>query len=153
MKTNMILKTLGVAAVMAVSTGAFANGWNGGGPRFGFPDYNNGPVLKESLNLIKNVNDRQDQQLERILGQFYAGRLTQAELRKLMDEQGDIRRMERSFMADGLLNPFEFQKLDDALDAASRRIFKEAHDAQGRPSQGSYGGWNSGYGGYNPWNR
>lgn len=154
MKTKTILKTLGLAAVLAVSAGASANGWNDGGPQYGFPGYNNGPLFKESLNLIKTVNDRQDQQLERILGQFYAGRLTQGEFRKLMDEQGDIRKLERSFMADGVLNRFEFQRLDNALNAANTHIFKEAHDAQGRPSQGYYGGtWNQGQRGYNPWNR
>lgn len=55
-----------------------------------------------------------------------------------MDGQRDIQRMERQFLADGLLSRFEYQKLDAALDAANRRIFKEAHDAQGRPN---YGGW------------
>jgi hypothetical protein len=143
MKTKMILKTLGLAAVMAASTGVFAQGWDNVGPNHGFPDYNNGPAFKESLNLIRNVNDRQDQQLERILARFYEGRLTQPEFRKLMDEQGDIRKMERNFMSDGFLNRFEFQKLDNALEAASKHIFKEAHDGQGRPNQGYYGGgWN-----------
>jgi hypothetical protein len=154
MKTKMILKTLGLAAVMAASTGALAHGWTNDAPRYGFPGYNNGAAFKESLALIKNVNDRQDQQLERILARYYEGRLTQAEFRKLMDEQGDIRKMERSFLVDGVLNRVEFQRLDHALDAASKHIFKEAHDPQGRPSQGYYGGdWNPGQGGHTPWTR
>ena len=151
MKSKMIVQSLGLAAVMAISAGAFAAGYDDS-PRFGFPAYNNGPVFYDSLKLINSVNDRQDQQLERILGRFYQGNLTQPEFRKLMDEQGDIRKMERSFMADGVLNRFEYQRLDTALDAASKHIFQEAHDAQGRPSPATYG-WNSGYGRYNPWNR
>lgn len=154
MKTKMILKTLGLATVMAVSTGAFADGWNDDGPRFGFPGYNNGPAFMQNLGLIQNVNDRQDQQLERILARFYEGRLTQPEFRKLMEEQTDIRSMERSFMADGFLSRHEFQKLDYALDTARKNIFRETHGGHGRPSQGYYGGgWNEGYGGHKPWNR
>jgi len=144
MKTKMILKTLGLAAVMAVSSGAFANGWHDDGPHFGFPGHNNGPAFKQNLELIKNVNDRQDNQLERILDRYYEGRLTQMEFRRLMDEQTDIRKMERSFMADGFLNRFEYQKLDNALDAASKHIFHEAHDSSGKP------GYEYGYG--KPWN-
>ncbi len=150
MKTKMILKTLGLAAVMAVSSGAFADGWNDDGPRFGFPGYNNGPAFKQNLELIKNVNDRQDQQLERILGRYYEGRLTQPEFRKLMDEQTDIRKMERSFMADGFLNRFEYQKLDNALETASRNIFREAHDGNGKPGYGY--GYGKPYNGPAPWN-
>lgn len=152
MKTKMILKTLGLAAVMAVSTVAFADGWNDDGPRFGFPGYNNGPAFKQNLELIKNVNDRQDNQLERILARYYEGRLTQMEFRKLMDEQTDIRKMERSFMADGFLNRHEFQKLDYALDAASKHIFREARDGNGKPGYGYGYGYGKPYNGPAPWN-
>jgi hypothetical protein len=150
MKTKTILKTLGLAVVMAVSTGAFANGWNDDGPHFGFPGYNNGPAFKQSLEMIKNVNVRQDQQLERILDGFYDKRINPVEFRKLMDEQTDIRKMERSFMADGFLNRFEFQKLDNALDSASKHIFVEAHDGQGKPGYGY--GYGKPYNGPAPWN-
>lgn len=150
MKTKMILKTLGLAAVMAASTGAFAYGWDDNGPSRGFPGYNNGPAFKESLNLVKNVNDRQDNQLERILARYYEGRLTQAEFRKLMDEQTDIRKMERSFMADGFLNQFEYQRLDNALETASKHIFVESHDVNGKPGYGY--GYGKPYNGPAPWN-
>lgn len=151
MKTKMILKTLGLAAVMAVSTGAFAHGWDDDGPRFGFPGYNNGPAFKESLELIKNVNNRQDNQLDRILSGFYEKRIDPVEFRKLMDEQNNIRKMERSFMTDGLLSRFEYQKLDNALETASKHIFVEAHDGQGKPGYGY--GYGKPYNGPAPWNR
>lgn len=149
MKTKTILKTLGLAATMAASAGAFANGWHDDGPRFGFAGPH--PAFKESLQMIKDVNDRQDRQLERILARFYEGRLTPAEFRKLMDEQADIRKMERSFMADGFLNRYEFNRLDEALNAASRNIFREAHDANGKPGYGY--GYGKPYYGPAPWNR
>jgi hypothetical protein len=151
MKTKMILQTLGLAAVMAVSTGALAHGWNDDGPRFGFPGHSDSPAFRQSLELIKNVNDRQDRQLERILDGFYDKRINPVEFRKLMDEQTEIRRMERSFMADGFLNRFEFQKLDDALDAASKHIFVDAHDGNDKPGYGY--GYGKPWSGPAPWYR
>lgn len=153
MKTKMIIQSLGLAAVMAVSAGAFAQGYDDGG-RYGYPGYNSGPAFnnhpgfRESLRLINEVNDRQDQQMDRILGGLYDKRINPVEFRKLMDEQRAIRGLERQFLADGFLTRFEYQKLDAALDAASRNIFREGHDAQGRPG---YGGQYDGRDGY--WNR
>lgn len=152
MKTKTMLKTLGLAAVMAVSSGAFANGWNDDGPRFGFPGHDHAPDVQHNLERINNVNDRQDNQLERILARYYEGRLTQPEFRMLMDEQTDIRKMERSFMADGFLNRFEFHKLDHALEVASRNIFREAHDGNGKPGYGHGYGYGKPYFGPAPWN-
>lgn len=142
MKSKKLIQTLGLAAMLGMSAGALA---------YGNDDYrssyNNGhafnkhPVFQESLRLMIEVNERQDKQLDRILNGFYEKRITPQEFRKLMDGQRDIQRMERQFLADGLLSRFEYQKLDAALDAANRRIFKEAHDAQGRPIYygGNYG--------------
>lgn len=145
MKTKTLIQSLGLAAVMAVSAGAFAHdndnyrpGFNNG-PAFN----NNHPVFQESLRLIKEVNGRQDQQADRILNGFYEKRINPQEFRRLMDEQREIRKMERAFLSDGFLTRFEYQKLDVALDIASRNIFKEGHDAQGRPGYGGgYGNWN-----------
>lgn len=151
MKTKMLIKTLGLATVMAVSAGAFANdeyrpNFNQG------PAFHHQPAFQESLRLMNEVNDRQDKQLDRILNGFYERRITPQEFRKLMDEQRDIRRMERAFLSDGVLTRFEYRRLDVALDTASRGIFKEAHDGQGRPGHGH--GYSSGYSsGYGNWNR
>lgn len=110
MKTRKLIQSLGLAAVMAVSAGAFGNDEYR-------PDFNNGPafnshpVFRESL--------------------------------RLMDEQREINRMERAFLADGLLTRFEYRRLDATLDAASRDIFRESRD-------GHHGnGWKQshGYGG------
>lgn len=146
MKTRKLIQSLGLAAVMAVSAGAFGNDeyrpdFNNG------PAFNNHPVFRESLRLMNDVNDRQDRQMDRILNGFYERRINPAEFRRLMDGQREINRMERAFLADGLLTRFEYRRLDAALDAASRDIFREGHDGRRDGYGGGHGGgWNQSYG-------
>jgi hypothetical protein len=149
MNTKNLIQSLGLAALLGVSAGALAHGDEDfrPGPNNG-PAFNH-PAFQEGLRLMKEVNARQDQQTDRILNGLYEKRISPAEFRKLMDEQREIQRMERSFLADGFLNRFEYQRLDAALDNASRNISQESHDAQGRSG---YGGWNNSYG-YGNWNR
>lgn len=150
MKSKIIVQSLGLAAALAASAGAFAFGNDG--PRFGYssgPTFNQHPAFQESLRLMNEVNERQDKQMDRILDGLYEKRINPHEFRKLMDEQRAIRGMERQFLADGFLNRFEYQKLNAALDAAKRNIFQEAHDGQGHHG---HGGWNSGYGDHGGWN-
>lgn len=143
MKSKKLIRTLGMAAVLGMSAGAFAygnddyrSGYNNGHA------FNKHPVFQESLRLMIEVNERQDKQMDRILNGLYEKRITPQEFRKLMDGQRDIQRMERLFLADGLLSRHEYQKLDSALDAANRSIFREKHDAQGRPGYGEgYDNW------------
>jgi hypothetical protein len=149
MKSKMIVQSLGLAAMMAVSAGASAHGNDDYRPGFSGPAINSHPAFQESLRLVNEVNGRQDKQMDRILNGFYEKRINPHEFRRLMDEQRDIRNLERQFLSDGFLTRSEYQKLDAALDASSRSIYREGHDAQGRPA---YGGWNSGYG-YGNWNR
>lgn len=130
MNTRTIVQTLGLAALLGASAGAFA---------YGSEDhraFEQHPAFRESLRLMQEVDERQDRQMERILSGLYEKRITLPEFRRLMDRQRDIRRMERQFLADGLLSRAEYRKLDAALNAASRGIYREAHDAQGRPAYG-----------------
>jgi hypothetical protein len=53
-----------------------------------------------------------------------------------MQEQHEIRAMEHHFAADGLIDAREFQRLDRALDIASRNIKLEKHDRQDRYAYG-----------------
>ena len=149
MNTKKTVQSLCIAAMMAVSSGAFAHGNDDYRVGPNHPTFNAHPVFQESLRLMKEVNDRQDKQLDRILNGFYEKRINPHELRKLMDEQKDIRKMERAFLSDGFLTHFEYQKLDAALDRASRNIFEEKHDAQGRHNPDR---WNNSFG-YGNWSR
>ena len=138
MKTRKIVQSLGLAVALGVSAGAFAHGNEDYRAGYDSPAFNKHPVFQENLRLMIEINARQDKQMERILNGFYERRIRPHEFRSLMDEQRDIRNMERQFLSDGFLNRFEYQKLDAALHNASRSIFKEGHDAQGRPGQGSW---------------
>lgn len=149
MKTTKLIQSLGLAAMMAISAGAFAHERDDNRAGSNGPVFNNHPAFQESLRLMKEVNERQDKQHDRILNGFYEKSINPQELRMLMDEQRDIRNLERQFLADGFLTRFEYQRLDAALDRASRNIFLEKHDAERRPVNG---GWN-GSQGYGNWNR
>lgn len=141
MKTKKPIQTLGLAAVMAMSAGAFGN--DEYRPDFNdAPAFSNHPVFRESLHLMDRVNDRQDRQMDRILNGFYEGRINPAEFRRLMNGQREINRMERAFLSDGLLTRFEYRRLNGALDTASRDISREARD--GHHSYGN--GWKQSYG-------
>jgi len=70
--------------------------------------------------------------MERIQAGLRNGALTRNEYRTLMQEQAAIRDMERRFRADGRIDAREYQRLDHALDVASRNIRHERHDRQAR---------------------
>lgn len=92
---------------------------------------------------LAEINQRQAKQQDRIHNGMDNHGLTQREFRSLMAEQQRIRSWERSFTADGFLSKYEFQKLDLALDTASRNIRAEKRDHQSR---------DSGYGNYRYYN-
>jgi hypothetical protein len=134
MKSNLMKKTLGALALaslglMAASAQA---GWD-------HPGYGN-PGFQQSEAFSQQVNTRQDRQMERIQHGMRTGELTRAEFHELMDQQYQIRVMERHFRADGVLDAHEFQRIDRALDLASRNIQVEKHDRQARQAYG-----------HNPW--
>lgn len=144
MKNTLINTTLSVVALATMalaSTGAqadydtrqaYGQTWNERGhqPR---------QAQRASQERLAQINARQAEQQDRIQGGMRNRALTRGEFRALMAEQQRIRYMEREFTADGFLSPFEFQKLDRALDMANRNIRLEKHDRQTR---------NSGYNNY-----
>jgi hypothetical protein len=77
-----------------------------------------------------SVDARQQRQHERILQGMRSGALTPHEVHQLMRDQMEIRHMERRFLADGRIDRDEWQRLDKALDEASRNIREEKHDRQ-----------------------
>jgi len=124
-KTLIALLTFGALGLAA--SGAQA-GWNhhGYGPGHAFQAY------KQSQLFGQEINARQNRQMERIHAGMRQGELTRFEFRRLMQEQHEIRAMEHHFAADGLIDAREFQRLDRALDIASRNIKEEKHDRQDR---------------------
>lgn len=118
MKSTTFKKTFSILALGILgfaASGAHA-GW-GGGP---FPQRGFGP----------EIDQRQAEQMAHIQAGLRSGVLTQGEYRALMREQDAIRDMERRFRAAGRIDAREYQRLDQALNAASRNIRYETHDRQ-----------------------
>jgi len=120
MKSTTFKKTFSILALGILgfaASGAHA-GW-GGGP---FPQRGFG----------QEIDQRQAQQMERIQAGLRSGALTQREYHALMREQDAIRDMERRFRADGRIDAREYQRLDHALDVASRNSRHERQYRQAR---------------------
>ena len=83
-----------------------------------------------------NIDVRQARQAKRIQQGIRSGELTPREVAKLREQQDYIRKLERKAERDGKITWAERQRLRAALDAASRSIYKEKHDAQDRDRVG-----------------
>lgn len=75
---------------------------------------------------------RQVIQQARITQGVVSGELSPAEAKKLRRQQRHIRRVERRAQVDGVVSPREEAKLERKQDRASRRIYRQKHDAQKR---------------------
>jgi hypothetical protein len=126
MKHILMKSGLGMLALGLAATGAQAS-WDRG-------DHGHQHVYlqQQSRAYSQQIDARQDRQAARIRDAVRVGDLTRFEFRTLMDEQHEIRAMERHFRADGIIYPREFQRIDHALDSASRNIRMEANDRQAR---------------------
>ena len=78
------------------------------------------------------VNDRQHNQHDRIAQGVRSGELTKDEAKGLRAEQRSIRQDERSYKSDGMLTKDERKDLHQDLNASSRGIYNEKHDAETR---------------------
>ena len=79
-------------------------------------------VVENNQRAAQAINDRQDQQLDRIVESVNLNRISKDEFSELMAQQKDIRNKERTFLADGFLSQDEYQQLTAALDAADQAI-------------------------------
>lgn len=89
-------------------------------------------VHAQSERLEREIDQRQQVQRQRIETGMRNGHLTRNEFRNLMEQQGEIKQMERRFLKDGRLNQREYVALDRALDNAGRQIKQEKWDRQAR---------------------
>jgi hypothetical protein len=79
------------------------------------------------------VNQRQHNQRERIQQGVKSGELTRRETGRLVEEQRDIRQLERRYKSDGTLTGAERRDLQHEQNQASRDIYRQKHDQQDRP--------------------
>jgi CRISPR/Cas system-associated endoribonuclease Cas2 len=80
-----------------------------------------------------HVNARQQNQRERIQQGVKSGELTRRETGKLVEEQRDVRQLERAYKSDGTLTGAERRDLNHEQNQASRDIYRQKHDDQDRP--------------------
>lgn len=126
---KLIKQTLGMLALGLATAGAQA-GW-------GHHDYDHDhQAAQQSRHFSQEIDARQDRQMARIEAGMRRGDLTRGEYRRLMEEQREIRAMERRFRADGWIDAREFRRLERALDIASNNIRDEKHDRQARSDYG-----------------
>lgn len=142
LKTLIVTALLSSGAVMAGSAHAevnrsnpYVNGY-GHAPasvqvvvKYDHPDYR-----VNNANTWRYIDQRQVQQRARIDQGIRSGELTPMEAQRLIGEQREIERMQRAYMADNRLSPFERQRLMNELDEASNDIWNQKHDAQARPT-------------------
>jgi hypothetical protein len=83
------------------------------------------------------VNTRQHNQQGRIVQGARSGELTRHETGRLVNEQRDIRQLERQYKSDGALTRDERRDLHQEQNEASRHIYNQKHDAQDRAQIGS----------------
>lgn len=80
-----------------------------------------------------NVNHRQHHQADRIRHGVKSGELTRAEAKELNQQRREIRQQERAYRADGSLTQAERRDLHHDMNALSKNIYNEKHDAEKRP--------------------
>ena len=78
------------------------------------------------------VNARQHNQRDRIQQGVRSGELTRRETGKLVEEQRDVRQLERAYKSDGTLTGAERRDLHHEQNQASRDIYRQKHDEQDR---------------------
>jgi hypothetical protein len=78
------------------------------------------------------VNARQERQTDRMVQGVASGELTRQEATELTQERRDIRQLESSYKADGVLTEAERKDLHQQLDRAGEEIREEKHDGQQR---------------------
>jgi len=82
----------------------------------------------------RGINNRQQNQRERIVNGVRSGELTYRETSRLAREQAQVRRMENRFRhsGDGLSNR-ERVRLQHEMNQSSRHIYRQKHDRQDYP--------------------
>jgi hypothetical protein len=78
------------------------------------------------------LDERQENQRDRIAQGVRSGELTRPETRRLVRGQEHLRRMERRAEADGDVTARERARLHREANQQSRRIRRQKHDAQHR---------------------
>ena len=88
----------------------------------------NSPDSNRDDRIGQRIEQRIEQQHYRIHNGIENGKLTRKEARHLRKQQRYIIRLSYKYMQDGYLDRYEHSKLRDALDRASKRIYRLKHN-------------------------
>jgi len=92
-----------------------------------------GMVLSVNAQTTPGVDQRQENQRERIQQGVASGELTRRETANAVHDQRHIRRAERRAKSDGVVTGRESARLHHKENKASRQLRRNKHDAQDRP--------------------
>lgn len=87
-------------------------------------------VVENNQRASQAINDRQEQQVDRIVEGVNQNRISKDQFSALMAQQKQINNQERAYLADGFLSQDEYQQLTAALDQADQAI---RFNGRGRP--------------------
>jgi len=90
-------------------------------------------VITAQAQSTPRVDERQQNQRQRVHEGVKSGELTRAESREAKGNQRHIRRAERRAKSDGVVTRRERAKLHHKQRKASRELHRDKHDAQDRP--------------------
>jgi hypothetical protein len=138
MKLATSIKTLAMLGLTTLSLAAGTSQANGGYMSFGGnvnPWVSHSTVHQtryqaEMKHRHAQLDQRQDEQMQRILKGMDKGKLTSREAAELLREHLAIANMERGFLADGRLGPNELAHLEKRLDIAAKNIKWEIRDRE-----------------------
>lgn len=137
MKSQLIKTTLAVLTFSALGfTSAAQADW--GQRDYGWKQDDHRAAPFDNQRLARDINERLDRQENRIMRGKHNGQLTRYEFRALMQDHRELRYMQREFMADGFMSPFEYRRINRALDQASEQIAAEKHDREARAPYFAY---------------
>jgi len=90
---------------------------------------------------LEQFDIRMDRQQQRIQGGMEQGKLTMKEVIRLLQEHQAINALERLYLRDGRLGPWELVDLDRRLEQANMNIFWEKQDYERTGFNGRHDGW------------
>jgi hypothetical protein len=138
MKFTTTAKTLAMLGVASLTLAAASSRADGGygylsgnpnvNPWLASPAYQQANYLAAMKQRQAQLDLRQDDQMQRILGGMENGRLSMREAAGLLREHLAISALERNYLADGRLGPGELVSLEQRLAEADRHIVFESND-------------------------
>jgi len=91
------------------------------------------PVAAAAQSATPGIDQRQANQEQRIDQGIESGRLNQPEANRMQRQQTHIDNMENRAKADGTVTRHEKAKIAKTQSNASKRIWRQKHDAQAKP--------------------